>query len=220
MLDRRDLLKAGFAGLTTLGLPGLGMASAGPADDWLFSAVDDAEGHKVLGYVPATGERFRIAVSERCHGGCRRPGHSQAVLFARRPGRSMHVIAPGERREVARDRGRHRPSLLWPRRVLAGRPLPLRQRQPHRRRRRPDPGLRCRKRLRPARRARSWRYRPPRTAPDARRRNPGGWPRRDPYRPRLWSGQAQSGRHGPGAVVGRPPPAARFASATSRAIIS
>lgn len=102
MLDRRDLLKAGFAGLTTLGLPGLGMASAGPADDWLFSAVDDAEGHKVLGYVPATGERFRIAVSERCHGGCRRPGHSQAVLFARRPGRSMHVIAPGERREVAR----------------------------------------------------------------------------------------------------------------------
>ncbi|WP_136246514.1 DUF1513 domain-containing protein [Halomonas borealis] len=102
MPARRELLKAGLIGLTSLGLPGLGLAAKGPAGDWLFSAADDAEGHRVLGYVPATGERFRIGVSERCHGGCRRPGRTQAVLFARRPGRSMHVIDTTARRELAR----------------------------------------------------------------------------------------------------------------------
>lgn len=103
-VHRRDLLKTGLVGFGALGLPSLGWALPGRQQaHWLFSAVDDAEGrHCIQAISPEDGRSFRIAVSERCHGGCLRPDSAQAVLFARRPGRSLHVIDGDARDEVAR----------------------------------------------------------------------------------------------------------------------
>lgn len=93
MPSRRDLIKGGLVGLGALVLPGLAGATRKAAPDWLWSAADDdTGGHHLLGYAPATGERRQLNVPERCHGGCRRPGHAQAVLFARRPGRAFYVV--------------------------------------------------------------------------------------------------------------------------------
>lgn len=106
MLRRRDFIKAALAGISTLSLPPLGWSHSDSSSSWLWSAVDDAQGHQILGYQPATGEHFRIGVSERCHSGCRRPGHPQVALFARRPGRSFHVLDANERREITRIEAR------------------------------------------------------------------------------------------------------------------
>ncbi len=102
-MRRRELLKT-VAGLGAFALPGLGWALPGwPRASWVFSAVDDTEGRHYLQAVSIeAGRAFRIAVPERCHGGCLRPGSTQAVLFARRPGRSLHVIDGDARAEVAR----------------------------------------------------------------------------------------------------------------------
>lgn len=102
MWHRREFLKAALAGLGSLGLPPLGWAQSEPRGTWLWSAIDDAQGHQLIGYQPATGSHFRVPVPERCHSGCRRPGHPQIALFARRPGRSIHVLDGIEQRETAR----------------------------------------------------------------------------------------------------------------------
>lgn len=103
-MHRRDVLKTGLAGLGALGLPVLSWGLPGRKRvDWLFSAVDDADGHHYIQAIaPGEEHAFRIPVSERCHGGCLRPESPQAVLFARRPGRSLHVVDGQARAETAR----------------------------------------------------------------------------------------------------------------------
>ncbi|SDF71735.1 hypothetical protein SAMN05216571_101359 [Onishia taeanensis] len=102
MWQRREFLKAAMLGLGSLGLPALCWAQGEHQDAWLWSAIDDAQGHQLLGYQPSTGNRFRAPVPERCHGGCRRPGQPQIALFSRRPGRLAHVLDGNEQREVTR----------------------------------------------------------------------------------------------------------------------
>ncbi|MDZ7851279.1 MAG: DUF1513 domain-containing protein [Halomonas sp.] len=102
MWQRREFLKAAVVGLGSLGLPPLGWAQREHQNTWLWSAIDDAQGHQLIGYQPATGSHCRIPVPERCHSGCRRPGCPQIVLFSRRPGRSAHVLDGIRQREITR----------------------------------------------------------------------------------------------------------------------
>ncbi|GED22742.1 DUF1513 domain-containing protein [Halomonas halmophila] len=103
-MQRRTLLKNGLLGLGAMSLPSLSWGLPGREDaEWLFSAADDAEGrHYIQAFAPGRKQAYRIAVSERCHGGCLRPDSAQAVLFARRPGRSLHVIDGDARAEIRR----------------------------------------------------------------------------------------------------------------------
>lgn len=96
MLSRRGFLKASLAGASVTAVsacstgPLLGR-SAPPLE--LVSAVNDAEGRHYIGGVDSSGrQRFQIPVAERCHGGCPQPHGDHVVVFARRPGREMHVI--------------------------------------------------------------------------------------------------------------------------------
>ncbi|MBN8411054.1 MULTISPECIES: DUF1513 domain-containing protein [Halomonas] len=96
---RRRLLVSSSAGLALTGLALSGLPTSLWASDeqqrreWFFSAVDDSHGgHHLAGVRRDGSEHFLLPAPERCHGGCLRPGHDQAVLFARRPGYRFHVI--------------------------------------------------------------------------------------------------------------------------------
>lgn len=72
-----------------------GASASGNPGPALLSAFTDRDGrHHLLAVDNQGRERFRFTVPERCHGGCVRPGHHQAVVFARRPGRHFHVLDP------------------------------------------------------------------------------------------------------------------------------
>lgn len=96
MLDRRRFLKASVA-ITSAGALAacsgrLPFAERKPAME-LISAVDDDAGQHYITGVDRTGKtRFQIPVAERCHGGCAQPHGDHVVVFARRPGRLMHVL--------------------------------------------------------------------------------------------------------------------------------
>lgn len=93
-MDRRQFLLAGGALLlaSTKGWPGRAPAAPGAAPV-VVSAFDDRDGqHCLMGADNQGGESFRLTVPERCHGGCVRPGQTQAVVFARRPGRHFYVL--------------------------------------------------------------------------------------------------------------------------------
>lgn len=95
MLTRRQLLRAGLAGATTISLAGCASRALEQkgAPLQLLSAVDDDQGQHYITAVSQTGEQaFMVPVSERCHGGCPQPFGDHVVIFARRPGREMHVI--------------------------------------------------------------------------------------------------------------------------------
>ncbi len=69
------------------------LESKSPQRNWYFSAADAEDGsHHLAGIRHDGSEHFLLPVPERCHGGCLRPHHPQAVLFARRPGRYFHVL--------------------------------------------------------------------------------------------------------------------------------
>lgn len=97
--DRRRLLAMGamlgVAGLIATGQPAAlwALEDTHQRRDWYFSAADAKDGsHHLAGIRHDGSEHFLLPVPERCHGGCLRPHHPQAVLFARRPGRHFHVI--------------------------------------------------------------------------------------------------------------------------------
>lgn len=95
LLSRRQVLRAGFAGATLLGLAGCSarQLNSSSAPLQLLSAVDDDQGQHYITAVSQSGEQaFMVPVSERCHGGCPQPHGDHVVIFARRPGREMHVI--------------------------------------------------------------------------------------------------------------------------------
>ncbi|MBA6419866.1 DUF1513 domain-containing protein [Pseudomonas sp. 5Ae-yellow] len=95
MLSRRQVLRAGLASATLLSLSGCAASHLGRrnASLQLLSAVDDDKGQHFITAVSQTGEQaFMVPVSERCHGGCPQPFGDHVVIFARRPGRQMHVI--------------------------------------------------------------------------------------------------------------------------------
>ncbi|MDX1457251.1 MAG: DUF1513 domain-containing protein [Marinobacter sp.] len=95
MIERRQFLRLGLAGLV-LASPLGGCALRSPRSSespLLISAADTPDGRHTLVGTDLHGERrFLIPVDERCHGGCPRPGSSQLVLFARRPGRHFYVL--------------------------------------------------------------------------------------------------------------------------------
>lgn len=115
--QRRRLLKLGLGSLAaaSMSLPLRAMASQYEGNivqrQWFFSAVDDLDGqHFLAGLYRDASEHFLLPVPERCHGGCLRPGHAQAVLFARRPGTRLHVIDPRQRQplhEIEAGDGHH-----------------------------------------------------------------------------------------------------------------
>lgn len=114
--QRRRLLKLGLGSLAAVGMSLPIKAMASSAEDtalrqWFFSAVDDLDGqHFLAGIRRDAGEHFLLPVPERCHGGCLRPGHGQAVLFARRPGTRLHVIDPRQHQplhEIDAGEGHH-----------------------------------------------------------------------------------------------------------------
>lgn len=95
MLNRRQLLRAGLTGAAVIGLSGCAGRQLGrqPAPLQLLSAVDDDHGQHYITAVTQSGEQaLMVPVSERCHGGCPQPHGDHVVIFARRPGRQMHVI--------------------------------------------------------------------------------------------------------------------------------
>nr|WP_298379633.1 DUF1513 domain-containing protein [uncultured Halomonas sp.] len=110
MLNRRHFLKNS---LVLSAWAGLAPAPWAWADDepLLLSAVDNAEGKHCLAGVTLRGElAFMTDVPERCHGGTRRPGRREVVMFARRPGRLLHVLdidAGSTRLSIEAGEGRH-----------------------------------------------------------------------------------------------------------------
>ncbi|WVM88558.1 DUF1513 domain-containing protein [Halopseudomonas pachastrellae] len=95
MLSRRGFLKASLAGAS---VTAVSACSTGPLlgarrRRWSCQRCHDAEGRHYIGGVDSSGrQRFQIPVAERCHGGCPQPHGDHVVVFARRPGRDMHVI--------------------------------------------------------------------------------------------------------------------------------
>ncbi|MEL0167409.1 MAG: DUF1513 domain-containing protein [Pseudomonadaceae bacterium] len=96
MLDRRGFLKASIAATSIGALAACSgrLPLAGKQTDLeLVSAVDDHDGRHFICGVDSVGQaRFQIPVPERCHGGCAQPHGDHVVVFARRPGRLMHVL--------------------------------------------------------------------------------------------------------------------------------
>jgi len=95
MLDRRRFLKASLAAGSFAALTAC--STRWPSNNapplTLVSAVDDEAGQHYIGAVDAAGQaRLQIPVPERCHGGCAQPHGDHVVVFARRPGRLMHVL--------------------------------------------------------------------------------------------------------------------------------
>ncbi|MGO1625886.1 MAG: DUF1513 domain-containing protein [Halomonadaceae bacterium] len=106
---RRSLLMAGAGALV---MPSLAWALPGRENaDWLFSAVDDAEGnHCIAGITPGGEHHFTLTIPERCHGGCLSPAAPRAVVFARRPGQHFYVVDADKRQithRVAAGEGYH-----------------------------------------------------------------------------------------------------------------
>ncbi|SDS29034.1 hypothetical protein SAMN05216421_1251 [Halopseudomonas xinjiangensis] len=94
MTTRRDVLCALLSGIALSALPwSIRQARAATPVGRILSAVDDTSGRHFihLGHgADATGVDF--PVTQRCHGGCQRPGSGEAVIFDRRPGRFFHVL--------------------------------------------------------------------------------------------------------------------------------
>lgn len=114
MLDRRGFLKAslvaGSVGALSACSTRLPLSSRQPEME-LVSAVDDHDGRHYISGVDQAGQaRFQIPVPERCHGGCAQPHGDHVVVFARRPGRFMHVLntRTGElERSINAEEGHH-----------------------------------------------------------------------------------------------------------------
>ncbi|WP_246131719.1 DUF1513 domain-containing protein [Pistricoccus aurantiacus] len=110
MLNRRRFLKNSLT-LGALAQMPWAWGKVPEGEPLLLSAVDDARGRHCLAGATAQGElAFISQVPERCHGGTRRPGREEVVMFARRPGRHFHVVntATGKKQlSVAASEGRH-----------------------------------------------------------------------------------------------------------------
>lgn len=66
---------------------------AAPEGGGFISAANDPDGgHWILIADNAGRLEHRIAVAERCHAGCLRPGHEEVAFFSRRPGRQLNII--------------------------------------------------------------------------------------------------------------------------------
>ncbi|UAW99921.1 DUF1513 domain-containing protein [Halopseudomonas nanhaiensis] len=94
MATRRAVLQGLLASLALSNLPWTARwASASTSSSTLLSAMTNLAGDHFICLEPvgdSAGDT--LAVSNRCHGGCQRPGSDEAVVVERRPGRSFHVI--------------------------------------------------------------------------------------------------------------------------------
>lgn len=93
VINRRRFLAALLAGggIVIAGWPKA--ATVGGTVGLLLSACDDIQGqHWLSGWQRDGRPVFRIAVSHRAHAVATRPGHHQAVFFARRPGTELYVV--------------------------------------------------------------------------------------------------------------------------------
>lgn len=93
-MHRRHFIKLGLAGLV-LSCPLVGCVGL-PREhqsQHFLSAVDTLEGRHLIMLADHHGRLLAsVPVTERCHGGCVRPGSTQVAVFARRPGRALYIL--------------------------------------------------------------------------------------------------------------------------------
>lgn len=97
-MSRRHFIRNSLAALSTLAVgstlagEALATESRGKGAKLVSAVSDDAGQHYVAGVDRNQQLIFKVAVDDRCHGGCARPGHQDVVSFARRPGRHFYVM--------------------------------------------------------------------------------------------------------------------------------
>lgn len=92
MSTRREFLNIALACGVAGTLPWSVSLRAAAARPRYLSAVDDALGRHYLRVSTDAFTGLDLATARRGHGGCQRPGWSEAVIFDRRPGRQFHII--------------------------------------------------------------------------------------------------------------------------------
>lgn len=112
-LDRRTLLKAGFAASTFAALAGCSLVSekTRSTPDQLAGAIALPEGTFAINAIDLQGKTlWQSPVESRCHSGCRHPLNNELLFVERRPGWSFYVFDThsGKRRHhIKAETGEH-----------------------------------------------------------------------------------------------------------------